>query len=105
MSDEDEVFFQRARVLAAGEAERQGLMDDARGLFGRKLKDVKADWERVSDQIQEMIAATASSKPAGFGLDEVQVSLAFNAQGKLVFVAEAGIEATVALTFRRGEIG
>lgn len=102
MSDE-EVLFQRAHALAPGEAEQHGLKELAAGLFGRKLEDVKADWERVSEQIRQMISATATSKPEGFRLDEVRVALAFNAKGKLVFVAEAGMEATVTLSFRRGE--
>lgn len=100
---EEVVLFQGPTTsqLTPGEFEQHGLVDMARGLFGRKIEEVKADWKRVSTQVKEMIEATESAQPSGFGLDSVTISLGFNAKGQLVFIAEAGIEATVSVTFKR----
>jgi hypothetical protein len=102
-TNEDVVLFQSsaATQLAPGEFEEHGLRDMARGLFGRKIEEVKADWKKVTAQIQEMIQSTESAQPAGFGLESVTISLGFNAKGQLVFIAEAGVEATVSVTFKR----
>jgi len=101
-ASEELVLFQAPPTsLAPGEFEQHGLKDLARGLFERKLEDVKADWSKVTSQIAQMIQATENTQPTGFALDSVEVSLGFNAKGQLVFVAEAGIEATVSVTFKR----
>jgi hypothetical protein len=51
-------------------------------------------------QIQEILQ-DVTLVPANFQLDEVVFELGFSAQGKIVFVAEAGVDATVSVTFRR----
>ena len=38
---------------------------------------------------------------AGYELSEVNISLGFNAKGKLAFIAEAGVEASVSIVFKR----
>lgn len=87
--------------LRPGEAETHGITGVREGLFGRKLEDVKADWQKALGQLSQILAATESETPKGWGLDTINVSLGFNAKGRLIFIAEAGIEATVSLTFSR----
>jgi hypothetical protein len=99
--DTEIVLFQGSRQLAPGEFEQHSLKDLTLGLFGRNIEEVKADWKRVSTQIREMIQATEDVKPTGYGLDSVTISLGFNAKGQLVFIAEAGVKATVSVTFKR----
>jgi hypothetical protein len=70
-------------------------------VFGRKLEDVKDDWARLSQQVGEMAGSTAPITAAGFQLDSIEVALGFTASGKLAFIAEAGVEATVTLTLSR----
>src|SRR5262249_48067448 len=95
------VLFQGSHQLAPGEFEQHSLKDLTLGLFGKNLEEVKADWRKVSAQIREMIQATEDVKPTGYGLDSVTISLGFNAKGHLVFIAEAGVQATVSVTFKR----
>ncbi len=70
-------------------------------VFELKLEEVKADWAKVTGQIGQMVAATDSQAPQGFRLSTVTVAVAFTAKGKLAFIAEAGVQSTVTLTFTR----
>jgi hypothetical protein len=102
LEDDQVVLFQRGNTpLQPGETQLHGLREFASRLFGRSIKDVKSDWEKISKQVSEMIASTVTKAPEGFSLDEVTISLGFSAQGKLVFIAEAGVEASVEIKFRR----
>lgn len=104
IDDQDIVLFEGSTALQPGEVEVHGLkgiQGFGGRLFGRKLDEVKADWHKVFGQAQEMIEAAQPESPKGFGLDTVTISLGFNAQGRLVFIAEAGVEATVSVTFKR----
>jgi hypothetical protein len=40
-----------------------------------------------------------------FQLDEIKVALGFSATGKLAFIAEAGVEASIEVTFKRKILG
>jgi len=102
LEDDQVVLFQRGNTpLQPGEVQLHGLKEFASRLFGRSIKDVKTDWEKVSKQVAEMISSTVTQAPKGFSLDEVTISLGFSAQGKLVFIAEAGVEASVEIKFKR----
>jgi hypothetical protein len=97
------VLFQGEAPPPVGDVELHSFGDTAKKLFGRKLEDVKADWKKVSAQIKEMMDSVVTEVPKGFTFESVEISLGFSAEGKLVFVAEAGVEATVSLTFKRKE--
>lgn len=71
-------------------------------LFGRRLEDVKLDWQKISRQISELVASTSEAEQSGFRVDSIEVSLGFSASGKVAFIAEAGVEASVSLTLTRG---
>jgi hypothetical protein len=70
-------------------------------LFGRSLEDVKADWRKLSHQVAEMVTATSPIKAAGFEVESLEIGLGFTASGKLAFIAEASVEATVTITLTR----
>lgn len=95
------VLFQGEKHLDPGQVQLHSLSEVAGKLFGRKLEDVKADWKKVSLQVKEMMESVVAQVPKGFTFETVEVSLGFSAEGKLVFVAEAGVEASVTLTFKR----
>lgn len=98
LDDESIVLFQGETTLRPGQAELHSFSDR---LFGRLLEDVKLDFKKVSRQVREMISSLAPDAPSGFTLDEVSVSLGFSATGKLVFISEASVEASVEVTFKR----
>jgi hypothetical protein len=103
LDDPGIVLFQGDSQPPSGGVELHSLSSVAGKLFGRKLEDVKADWKKVSAQVKEMMESVVTDVPKGFMFESVEVSLGFSAEGKLVFVAEAGIEASVSLTFKRME--
>jgi hypothetical protein len=82
-------FFQR-------DDDEQG----APGLFGRARDAVKADFERVIAQLQFVLDGM-SQVTKNYDLDEITFELGFTAQGKVVFIAEASVAATVTATFKR----
>lgn len=104
LNDPDLVIFEgKEPPLKPGEVEEHafGIEKITDRLFGRRIEEVKADWQRVSGQIQQMLQAIASVAAENFAMDTVEISLGFSAQGKLVFIAEAGVEATVSVTYKR----
>jgi hypothetical protein len=101
LDDKQTVYFlSEAITLQPGETELHKQNDR---LLGRSLEDVKEDWKKVSEQVSEMIEHTKAQQPKGFALETVSVSLGFSAKGRLVFIAEAGVEASVEMVFKRSE--
>jgi len=99
----DEITF-----ITRGTQPPAGTVDLHRETVGktltRKLSEVKDDWRIMSTHVIEMISATDTNiGKAGYSLDEVSVSLGFNAKGKLAFIAEAGVESSVTIVFKRGK--
>jgi hypothetical protein len=69
----------------------------------RTLEETTEDWKRVVTQVTTLVGATEEHAAAtGWGLDEVTVGLAFDAKGKLAFIAEAGVQASIEVRFKRG---
>jgi hypothetical protein len=98
-STSNEVLFISGAVLEAGEVE---VHRGAAEKVVRSLADVKEDWRLVVGQVAEIIGTgTGPIASRGYRLSEVEVSLGFDARGKLAFIAEAGIEATVSVKFER----
>ena len=93
---EEVLFLTRAPV--------QGGMETAPqiGVVTRTMEEVKEDWKVVSSQVLQMVSSVEKQTlRKGFSLGEITVSLGFSASGKLLFIAEAGIEASVELTFKK----
>jgi hypothetical protein len=68
----------------------------------KKVGEVKKDYEAIVTQINFIMADTdAQVKDSGFSLDEVKISLGFSAKGKIAFIAEAGMEASIEISFKR----
>jgi hypothetical protein len=95
------VVFQGPTELQPGDVELHGLRDTVGKLFGRTLEDVKADWQRITAQVGQMMESTAATSVKGFGLETLTIRLGFNGHGRLVFIADAGIEASVEMAFKR----
>jgi|SRR5713101_80234 len=93
-------FIVASAALRAGETRAQ--LASPGDIIKRPLDEVKAEWEAVFSKIQELSAsADKVSKPGGLRLDSISVALGFTAKGKLAFIAEAGIQATVTVTLKR----
>jgi hypothetical protein len=65
------------------------------------LAEAKKRWAESLQAVQQLIESSVTKAIAGWELDEIEVGLALTAKGKLAFIAEAGIEASIHLTFKR----
>lgn len=104
LSDPEIVVFGGKAKPSVGTTTDHGFGDFFRGLVARPMDEVKQDWEKVLGQIQQLLSDTLTL-PGPFELSEVGVELGFSAQGKLVFIAEAGVEASFSATFTRKGAG
>lgn len=96
------LFLGPKPALKAGTVQLQSFAGDVTDkIFGRTVQDVKADFDKISGQINQMLSTAFSQTPGGLNLDTVEISLGFSAEGKLAFIAQAGVEATVSVTFRK----
>jgi hypothetical protein len=98
--DPEWIVFGGSPVPEPGVAADHGAFDPLKKLFARSNKDVEADFGRVTRQLKAVATAIPKSE-TGFEVSEMTVELGFSASGRLVFIAEAGVEATVSVTFRR----
>jgi hypothetical protein len=101
LNDPDVVVFAGTPTLQPGELEVHSFKDR---LFGRRIEDVEGDWQQVSNQVSRLVKATSAEQPAGFRLGSIEISLGFTASGKLAFIAEAGVEASVTVTWNRPNV-
>ncbi len=96
----DQVQFITSASLAPGSVELH--KGDSSLRLTRSLEEVSADWQNASRQVLKMVAASETeATDSGFEISEVTVGLGFNAKGKLGFLAEAGMEASVEITLKR----
>jgi len=69
----------------------------------RTVAELKTDWNEMMQSVTVIIEDTERhTKESGFQLTEIEVGLGFNAKGKLAFIAEAGVEASLSIRFKRG---
>ncbi|WP_395294460.1 hypothetical protein ACF9IK_13520 [Kitasatospora hibisci] len=76
---------------------------------GTELADVHLDEKSYNDicsQVFNLVAAQEKTQPearkdGGFRVDEITVRLGVHAQGAIAFIAEAGVEASIEVTFKR----
>ena len=72
------------------------------GQLTRTLAELQEEWTRVLGQLDAMFRADDGvTHENGFRVHEVAVGLTFTASGKLAFVAEAGVEASITVTLTR----
>lgn len=95
-----DVAFITSTTLPPGELRLHADLGDK--ILVRSLKSVKEDWAVITDQVVAIVGGSAGRmKSDGLALEEVSIGLAFTAKGKLAFIAEAGAEASITLTFKR----
>lgn len=60
-----------------------------------------ADWKRKLDGVVDVATSAAATKDKAWHIDEIEIGLTLSAKGELMFIAEAGIEASVKVTLKR----
>ena len=64
-------------------------------------KDMGADWQEKLDRIVDVATNAAAKKDKAWHIDEIEIGLTLSAKGELLFIAEAGVEATVKVVLKR----
>jgi hypothetical protein len=99
--DPDTVLFVTGEeALTLGAYEHHGPSEVIGRLFGRSKEEVREDWERTLGQIHYLLEKI-SPGAHGFELDEITFELGFSAQGKVAFIAEAGMSSSISARFSR----
>jgi hypothetical protein len=96
------LFSSGYRSPAIGVSEDHGLRDRAEQLLAKSTEEVKASWLQAVEQMRLLIA-DAENLAGNYELSEIEFKLGFTAAGTVVFIAQAGIEATISATFKRRE--
>ena len=72
--------------------------------FGRveevNAADVRGQWAKTVATVLEL-GATIRDQARGWAVEEMEVGLTLSASGKLLFIAEAGAEASIKLKLKR----
>jgi len=100
VNDPDYIVFGGEVRLPPGASDEHGMPRAFRGLIPRSKEKVKADWQQVVGQIRDILDKLPTDQP-GFAMEEITFELGFSAEGKVVLIAQAGITATVSVTFKR----
>jgi hypothetical protein len=100
LNDPDVVVFAAEEGLPVGAAEQHGIGDWISNKFGKSKEEVKADWEKVVSQMRYLLESVQASR-GDYQLAEVTFELGFSAEGQVVFIAKAGVTATISATFKR----
>jgi hypothetical protein len=104
IANEDIVLFQGPSPSATpGTVQLHSFGTRVEKVFGRKVDDVKADFHKISEQMDAILKGAFSNLTGDLKMDAVEISLGFTASGKLAFIAEAGVETSVKVTFKRPE--
>jgi len=97
---EDFVLFVSPGWTGALEPGAERDFGKVQDFFTRKKEDLHAEWEKIVTQISSMLVHLPSTLEE-FQLQEVQFALGFSAEGHLGFIAKAGANATVTVSFKR----
>jgi hypothetical protein len=64
------------------------------------IENLRKDWSKIAAQVEQMLEPIAQTQGA-FAIDEVEFSLGFSVEGGLYFVAKAGLDAGIKVTWKR----
>jgi hypothetical protein len=102
VSDPAVMLFSTGYHSPVGVSEDHGLRDRAEQLLAGSTEEVKASWLQAVEQMRLLIA-NAENLAGNYELSEIEFKLGFTAAGTVVFIAQAGIQATISATFKRRE--
>lgn len=90
-------FISQAKPLP-GEATPHAFLDT---LYPRRKEEVQQDWKMAINHTVELVSQNVDSAPKGYQMDQIEVSLGFSAMGQLAFIAQAGLESSIKVVFKR----
>jgi hypothetical protein len=64
------------------------------------FSEVKGDWKKAAENFEALANELFKVQPGGLPLNSATIGLTITAEGKLAFIAKAGITASVTLVFK-----
>jgi hypothetical protein len=96
--DPEYVYFVSPAKPPPGEATPHAFLDT---LYPRRKEEVQQNWKVMIDHVVDLVSQNLDSAPKGYQMDEIDVSLGFSATGQLAFIAQAGLESSIKVVFKR----
>ena len=93
---DDTIPFKPGSTMRPGDFQPHNFIDDT---VYYKLDELKGQWNTLMKKIGDVVSGPSAF--AGLALDEITVKIGFNAKGKLVFIAEAGMDAAFEVSFKK----
>jgi hypothetical protein len=85
---------------AVGEHTLRDLLSGAKRVTRVGAAEVQAQWERTVDALMKLSSSIAD-RSKEWTIEEIEVGLTLSAKGELLFIAEAGAEASIKFTLKR----
>jgi hypothetical protein len=102
VNDNDEILFLGdAPPRKPGKVTEQFGFGAALGFFRKKPEDLRTEIESLMSRMVTFLDAASGPQSHGFKLDEIECSLALSAEGNFYFIAKAGVEGGIKLTWKR----
>jgi hypothetical protein len=92
------VYFISPAKPLPGEAAPHAFLDT---LYPRRKEEVQQNWKVMINHVVDLVSQNVDSAPKGYLMDEIDVSLGFSATGQLAFIAQAGLESSIKVVFKR----
>jgi hypothetical protein len=97
-----EIFFITDQVRPRNSVGFQEHSDKGGNALSKKASEVKEDWNIMMAQLSDIMSNTEkTTESSRYQMDEITVKLGFTAKGKIAFIAEAGVEASIEVKFKR----
>ncbi|NKJ44634.1 hypothetical protein [Novosphingobium sp. SG720] len=85
---------------AVGEHSLRDLLSGAKRVTRVGAVEIQAQWVRTVDALMKL-SSTIANRSKEWTIDEIEVGLTLSAKGELLFIAEAGAEASIKFTLKR----
>ena len=85
---------------AVGEHSLRDLLSGAKRVTRVGAAEVQAQWKRTVGTLMKLSSTIADSSKE-WTIEEIEVGLTLSAKGELLFIAEAGAEASIKFTLKR----
>lgn len=89
-------------VLPLDQAEQhslKGVVGAFRGVTRVSMESVQSQWNSTIDTLVGL-TSTIAAKAQDWEIDEIEVGLTLSAKGELLFIAEAGAEASIKVVLK-----
>jgi len=81
------------------------LHGSTRNYIEKNIDDMKKEFSKISSNLSLMISELAKNTIESHELDTIEFTLGFNSEGSIAFIAKAGVQASISITFKKNPVG